>query len=376
MLIEEVELRIINMKLVSPFETSFGRETERKAIIVKMASEGLEGYGECVAMDGPWYSYETVETAWIILQKFMIPMILGKEISLPSELLKLLGKIRGHNMARAALEEAFWDLYAKFLGKPLSKLLGGVKDKIESGVSIGIQENVQQLLRVIDNYLSEGYKRIKLKIKPSWDIKILREVRKHYPDIPLMVDANAAYTINDTPHLKKLDDFNLLMIEQPLSYDDLVDHANLQNTLKTPICLDESIKTLSDARAAIKLGSCKIINIKVGRVGGLLNAKKIHDLCQANDIPVWCGGMLETGIGRAINVAIASLPNFKLPNDISASKRYYEEDIIEPPFELNEDGTINVPKGPGIGVEVVEERIKKRTIKEFTIKRKATQSNC
>jgi len=368
MLIEKVELRIINMKLVSPFETSFGRETERKAIIVKMVSEGLEGYGECVAMDGPWYSYETVETAWIILQKFMIPMILGKEISRPSELLKLLGKIRGHNMARAALEEAFWDLYAKSLGKPLSKLLGGVKDKIESGVSIGIQENVQQLLKVIDNYLSEGYKRIKLKIKPSWDIKVLQEVRKHYPDIPLMVDANAAYTIKDAPRLKKLDEFNLLMIEQPLGYDDLVDHANLQNMLKTPICLDESIKTLSDARAAIKLGSCKIINIKVGRVGGLLNAKKIHDLCQANDVPVWCGGMLETGIGRAINVAIASLPNFKLPNDISASKRYYEEDIVEPPFKLNADGTINVPKKPGIGVEVVEERIKRRTIKEVVHK--------
>ena len=368
MFIEEVELRLINMKLVSPFETSFGRETERKTIIVKMVSDGLKGYGECVAMDGPWYSYETIETAWIILQKYMIPMILGKEINQPSELIKLLGRVRGHNMTRAALEEAFWDLYAKFQGKPLSKLLGGVKDKIESGVSIGIQKNVQQLLKAIDNYLSEGYRRIKLKIKPSWDIEVLREVRKHYPDIPLMVDANAAYTIEDARHLKKLDEFNLLMIEQPLSYDDLVNHAKLQSVLKTPICLDESIKTVSDARAALKLRSCKIINIKVGRVGGLLKAKEIHDLCQENNIPVWCGGMLETGIGRAINVAIASLPNFKLPNDISASQRYYHEDIIDPPFELNPDGTITVPKKPGIGIEVIEERLNKRTIKKITLK--------
>ena len=368
MIIEEIQLRLINMELISLFETSFGREKKRKIIIVKMVSDDLEGYGECVAMEGPWYSYETVETAWSILQKYMIPLVLGKDVKDPSDLLKLLSKVRGHNMARASLEEAFWDLYAKSLGEPLSRVLGGVKNKIPSGVSIGIQKNIQQLLKTIDTYLSEGYQRVKLKIKPSWDIEVIKEVRKHYPDIPLMVDANAAYTISDAHHLKKLDEFNLLMIEQPLGYDDLVDHAKLQSMLKTPICLDESIKTINDARAALKLRSCKIINIKVGRVGGLFYAKKIHDLCQANGVPVWCGGMLETGIGRAINVAIASLPNFKLPNDISASKRYYHEDIVDPPFELNSDGTINVPKNPGIGVKILEERIEKKTVKEATFK--------
>ncbi|MEX2705329.1 MAG: o-succinylbenzoate synthase [Candidatus Freyrarchaeum guaymaensis] len=361
MLIEKIELREIQMEYVAPFETSFGKEYHKRAIIVKVEAQGIEGYGECVAEEGPWYSYETVETAWHVLSQFMIPLVLKKDFESPEELLLSLKRIRGHNMAHAAIEEAFMDAYAKAMKTPLSKLLGGVKNRIESGVSIGIQETVEKLLKNIEKYLEERYRRIKIKIKPQWDLKVVEEVRKAYPEISLMVDANGAYTINDFSHLQKFDDYNLLMIEQPLDYDDLVFHAELQSKMKTPICLDESIPNLSSAQAALRLGSCRIINIKVGRVGGLQRAKKIHDYCQENGVPVWCGGMLETGIGRAINVAIASLPNYKLPNDISASSRYYSEDLVEPPFQLNRDGTMTVPQKPGIGVEVVQERLEKVT---------------
>lgn len=361
MKIEAVELRQIEMELVEPFETSGWRETLRPAIITILHSEGLTGYGECVAGAGPWYSYETVQTAWHILRDFLIPAVLGHTISSPEELQAKFRKVRGHPMAKASLEAAFWDALAQSHKASLSQLLGGTKDRIESGISIGIQKDISQLLEVVERRLSQGYKRIKLKIKPGWDMEILRAVRQRFPKIDLMADANAAYSLSDLAQIQKLDEFGLLMLEQPLDYDDLLDHATLQRALQTPICLDESIKTPDDARKALDIGACRIMNIKPARVGGLLNAKKIHDLCRERGVPVWCGGMLETGIGRAANVALASLPNFTLPNDISASARYWKEDIIDPPFVLERDGTIQVPTGPGLGVTLVPERLERAT---------------
>lgn len=361
MKLEAVELRQITMELVEPFETSGWRETVRPCIIVTIYSEGLTGYGECVAGAGPWYSYETVETAWHILKDFCIPAVLGQDITSAEELQARLKPIRGHPMAKAGLEAAFWDMLAQAKNVSLAQLLGGTKDRIESGISIGIQKDIPTLLEVIGQRREQGYKRIKLKVKPGWDISVLQAVRQHFPDVALMADANAAYTIADLSHLKRFDEFGLLMLEQPLDYDDLIDHSTLQRELQTPICLDESIKTPDDARKALDIGACKIINIKPGRVGGLLNAKRIHDLCFSRGVPVWCGGMLETGIGRAANVALASLPGFVLPNDISASARYWREDIIEPPFVLERDGTIRVPTGPGLGVRVVPERLEQVT---------------
>jgi O-succinylbenzoate synthase len=303
MKIEWIELRQIAMELVEPFETSGWRETVRPCIIIALRSEGLTGYGECVAGAGPWYSYETVETAWHILKDFLIPAVLGKDLSSPEELHAQLRPIRGHPMAKAGLEAAFWDVLAQAKGISLAQLLGGTKERIESGISIGIQKDIPTLLEVIEHRRAQGYKRIKLKVKPGWDLEVLRSVRQRFPDIELMADANAAYRLADREHLRKFDDFGLVMLEQPLDYDDLIDHAALQRELKTPICLDESIKTPDDARKALDIGACRIINIKPGRVGGLLNAKKIHDLCRERGVPVWCGGMLETGIGRAANVA-------------------------------------------------------------------------
>lgn len=368
MKIERITLYLISMRLIRPFETSFGKTFDRPCILVKVKYEDYEGWGEVVAGEGPWYSYETFETAWYILEKFAIPLVLGKEIEKPQEINKLLAPIRGHNMAKAGIEMATWDLYAKLRRRPLYQVLGGVRNKIESGVSIGIQKSINDLLKLIADYLNEGYRRIKIKIKPKWDVNIVKTIRKEYPDIPLQVDANAAYTLNDLPIFKQLDQYNLLMIEQPLSYTDLLDHSILQSQLKTPICLDESIEHLDDLKVAVKLGSCKVVNIKPGRVGGHYNSIRIHNLSQQHDIANWIGGMLETGIGRAHNVALATLPNIKYPNDISASKRYYKEDIIEPPFELNKDGTMNVPQKDGIGVEVLEDRIKKYTVKVKSFK--------
>ena len=361
MKLEAIELRHIEMELVEPFETSGWRETVRPCIIVTIYSDGLAGYGECVAGAGPWYSYETIKTAWHILKDFCIPAVLGEDISSAEELQAKLKPIRGHPMAKAGLEAAFWDVLAQAKNISLAKLLGGTKDRIESGISIGIQQDIPTLLSVIEQRRAQGYKRIKLKVKPGWDIGVLRAVRQRFPDIALMADANAAYTVADLSHLKQFDEFNLVMLEQPLDYDDLIDHSILQRELRTPICLDESIKTPDDARKALDIGACKIINIKPGRVGGLLNAKRIHDLCLSRGVPVWCGGMLETGIGRAANIALASLPGFVLPNDISASARYWREDIIEPPFVLERDGTLRVPPGPGLGVRVVLERLERVT---------------
>lgn len=353
------------MELVSPFTTSMGTEYDEEHIIVRVDSEGLTGWGECVAEGTPFYSYETVTTAWHILLDFLIPSILGKNISSVSEAISSYEKVRGHRMAKAGLEAALWDLFAKSKGISLSKMFGGKKEKIDVGVSIGIQSSVQDLIRKVEAYLVEGYKRIKIKIAPGNDIQFVKAVRKEFPDILLQVDANSAYELKDINLFKQMDDYNLLLIEQPLGYDDIFEHSKLQRELETPICLDESIHSLADTRAAIELDSCRVINIKPGRVGGFSESKLIHDYCASENIPVWCGGMLESGIGRAGNVALASLPNFILPGDISASKRYYKEDIVEPEFVLNKDGTIDVPVKPGIGVEVNMKMLDRVTVKKM-----------
>ncbi len=352
MRIEELDLFHLEMPLINPFTTSFGTEYTRPCIIVRLAGEGAEGWGECVAGAGPWYSYETIGTAWHVLTEFIAPTILGEEVFGAEDLWTLLARIRGHRMAIAGVEQALWDAQARAAGKPLSALLGGTRSETPSGVSLGIQANPEKLVEVARRHVDQGYKRIKLKIAPGKDIPFVAAVREQFPDILLSVDANSAYTLADTEHLRQLDAFNLLMIEQPLDEEDIVDHAALQRRIRTAICLDEAICTPDDARHAVALGSCKIINIKPGRVGGLLRSKQIHDICQAADVPVWCGGMLETNIGRATNVHLASLPNFRLPSDISASARYFHEDIAGPSFVLSPRGTMEVRQQPGIGVEV------------------------
>jgi len=355
MRIDRIELREVRLPLVHPFETSFGRETEQRAVIVRIDSGDLAGWGESAAGIGPWYSYETVETCWHVQRDFLVPLLLGQEVESPRSIHERFAPVRGHNMAKTGLEQAVWDLFGKAAGVPLARLIGGEKDRIESGVSVGIQASLDGLVDRIGGFVDRGYRRIKIKIKPGWDTDAAAAVRERFPDLPLMLDANSAYTLDDVGLLRRLDRFDLMMIEQPLGHDDIVDHAKLQAQIETAVCLDESIVTPEHAGWAIELGSCRIINIKPARVGGLGAAIAIHDLCQAHGLPVWCGGLLETGIGRAHNVAVSSLPNFRLPGDVSESARYYERDLIDPPFELNSDGTITVPTGPGIGVAVDEE---------------------
>lgn len=358
------------MELVEPFETSFGREAVRPAILISVYSNGSVGWGECVAGTGPWYSCETTRTAWHVLRDFLVPSLLGDEpLSHPEDLPGRWARVRGHPMAKAGLEAAVWDLYAQLEEIPLSRALGGTRDRVESGISIGIQPDISTLLERIAAALERGYRRVKLKIKPGWDAPVIEAVREHYGSVPLMVDANAAYTLDDAPLFKRLDAYGLMMIEQPFHHHDLVDHATLQREIATPICLDESVKSPEYARQALQLASCRIINIKPGRVGGLSNAKHIHNLCRERDVPVWCGGMLETGIGRAHNVALASLPGFTLPHDLSASARYYREDLVEPPFLLNPDGTLSVPRGSGIGVRVVGRRLERVTVERAVFPR-------
>ncbi|MEW9668323.1 o-succinylbenzoate synthase [Ammoniphilus sp. 3BR4] len=363
MKIKQVILRHLKMNLLHPFTTSFGTEVDKDFILVEMINEdGTSGWAESVAANDPFYKEETVKTNWHIMEDFLIPILSKEPIDHPDEVSeKLFPHIRGNYMAKAALEGAVWDLYARAKGVSLSRALGGTKEQIEVGVSIGIQESVEKTLKIIEERIAEGYKRIKLKIKPGWDVDMIKQVRKEFPDIPLMADANSAYTLEDAEHLAALDEFNLMMIEQPLAHDDIVDHSELQAKIKTPICLDESIHSAKDLRKAIKLGSCRIINIKIGRVGGLTEAKKIHDLCQANHIPVWCGGMLESGVGRAHNIAITTLPNFILPGDTAASSCYWENDIIHPEVTVD-NGWITVPNHPGIGYEPDRQRIKEYTL--------------
>ncbi|MBB4823677.1 O-succinylbenzoate synthase [Sporosarcina luteola] len=367
--IREITVRRMQMKMKQPFTTSFGTMQDKHFLLIEAKDgSGRSGWGESVAFDAPWYSEETVETNWHIIRDFLVPLLLDAEISHPDEVSGLFSSIRKNNMAKAAVEGAIWDLYAKQHDMPLAKALGGTRHQIEVGISIGIQESLEELTAVVRQYLEEGYKRIKVKIKPGKEIEIVAGLRQAFPDIALMADANSAYTLADTPLLKRLDDFGLMMIEQPLASDDIIDHATLQKELKTPICLDESIHSLEDARKAIELGSTKIINIKIGRVGGLTEAKKIHDYCQGKGVPVWCGGMLEAGVGRAHNIALTSLPNFILPGDTAASSRYWEQDIIRPEVVM-EDGYITVPNGPGIGYEPDFESIEQFMTDMWTFRR-------
>ena len=371
MTIEKIELFLCRLPLVHFFETSFGRTYDRTFVLVRVEGDvggaRHEGWGESVAEANPYYSSETTETVWHIIAGFIAPLVIGRRFEHPREVFPALHRIRGHNMAKAGVEMAIWDLFARAAGQPLSKLLGGTRDRIASGVSIGIQDSLDQLIEKVDRELSAGYQRIKIKIKPGWDIAAVERVRARFGAIGLQVDANAAYTLDDADLLARLDPYDLLLIEQPLDYDDVMDHAELQTRIKTPICLDESIHTVRIARDAIDAKACRIINIKPGRVGGHQASIELHDLCARHGIPVWHGGMLESGIGRAHNIHLASLPNFSLPGDIAASKRYYQPDLIDPPIDIATDGTIEVPTGPGIGVNIVRERIDSATLRHLSL---------
>jgi o-succinylbenzoate synthase len=363
MRVERLELRLLRLPLVHFFETSFGRITDKHFLLVKLEGEGQIGYGECVADSDPYYSSETNETCWHVITEFLAPRMLGVVFEHPRDVFPAFRAVRGHHMAKAAVEMAAWDLYARQAGLPLSGVLGGRRVEIVSGVSIGIQNSFEDLIANVDRELSAGYRRIKIKIKPGWDVEVVERVRARFGDIPLMADANAAYTLADATHLARLDPFNLMMIEQPLDYDDVTDHARLQEQLTTPICLDESIHSVRVAEDAIRIKACRIINIKPGRVGGHRESIRLHDVCQQHGIPVWHGGMLESGLGRAHNIHLSTLANFSLPGDVAASKRYFNPDLIEPPIEVSPRGTIAVPTGPGIGVRPVQDRLDAATIR-------------
>lgn len=363
MFIKEIELRELRMQLLQPFETSFGLTRERRIVLVEVTDGKHTGFGEVTAGEGPFYSHETTETAWHILSDFIIPKALGREAGTAAGFAPLWAPIRGHNMAKAGLESALWDLEARLKGQPLWKLLGGTRDRIECGVSIGIKPTIDDLLDTIDREVKAGYRRIKIKIKPGWDLKVIQEVREAFPKILLMSDANSAYTLADVDLFRKMEKYNVMMFEQPLHYEDMIDHAELQKQIETPICLDESIHSAGDARKAIQIGACRIINIKLGRVGGHSEVRAVHDVCRKNGIPVWCGGMLESGIGRAHNVALSSLPNFTLPGDVSASKRYWAEDIVSPPVEVSPNGEISQRLAPGIGFDVKQDLVERLTIR-------------
>jgi O-succinylbenzoate synthase len=368
LIIQTIELREIRLPLVHFFETSFGRTTERRILLVRILDQnGAEGWGECTAGEGPFYCEEWTESAWHTLKDFLGPMVCGREVRGAADIGPLIRAVRGNRMAKAALETACWDMEAKLAGVPLWKHLGGVRGEIPCGVSIGIQDTPEALFEKIERELSDGYQRIKIKIKPGWDLNIVEGVRARFPDIMLMADANSAYTLEDASLFRALDGFNLMMIEQPLAYDDMFDHAALQRQVSTPICLDESVRTSEDARHAIELGACRIINIKLGRVGGYAEAQRVERVARERKIPVWCGGMLESGIGRAHNIAMATLAGFTLPGDVSASARYWSEDIIEPHVTVTERGTIVAPDAPGIGYQINRTRIDALTLRKEII---------
>ncbi len=367
MIIERVHLYHLRMPLVSPFETSFGRITDRECILIEIRSEGLTGWGECVADRDPGYAYETAGTAWHILTEFLVPAILGQNVADAADFQARVARVRGHPMAKAGVELALWDLLGKREGRSLRELLGGTRDAVEVGVSVGLQASPQALVETVARYLDQGYGRIKIKIKPGRDVADAEAVRSAFPRLRLQVDANSAYTLETALALRPLDDLGLLLIEQPLAEDDIWDHSKLQAQFRTPICLDESILSARHARQALEMGACRVINIKAGRVGGLSQAVAIHDLCRAAGVPVWCGGMLETGVGRAGNLALASLPGFTLPGDISATDRYYRQDIIQERFTLNPDSTITVPSGPGLGITVDDAAVDHFSIARLTL---------
>ncbi len=367
--IATIELCEINLPLVHFFETSFGRTYERRIILVRVEDlGGAEGWGEITCGETPGYSDEWTDSAWATAEKILAPMVVGREVESAADVWSLMSWVRGHRMAKSGIETACWDLEAKKLGVPLWKHLGGVNKEIECGVSIGIQDSVEQLLDKIRVEVEAGYKRIKIKISPTWDYEVIKAVRKEFGDILLMGDANSAYTLDDIEKLKSLDEFNLMMLEQPLAHDDIVDHAKLQREIKTPICLDEPIKSPDDARKAIELKSGKIINLKNGRVGGHTQSKLVEAIARENNIPVWCGGMLESGIGRGHNIAISTLAGYTMPGDVSASKRYWHKDIIEPEVEVSSSGTIRAPDAPGIGFEVQRNRIERAALRRIEIK--------
>ena len=365
MLIEHITLHHLRMPLVAPFETSFGRIYDRECILIELRSEGLTGWGECVADRDPGYAYETAGTAWHILTEFLVPAILGGDVAGPADFQARAGQVRGHPMAKAGIELALWDLLGKRTNKSLRDLLGGQRTAVAVGVSVGLQKSPEALVETVGRYLTQGYGRIKIKIKPGRDVADAEAVRRAFPAIRLQVDANSAYTLETAPALRPLDDLDLLLIEQPLDEDDIWDHHYLQAEFRTPICLDESILSARHARQALEMAACRVINIKAGRVGGLSEAVAIHDLCRQRGVPVWCGGMLETGVGRAGNLALASLPGFVLPGDISASDRYYAQDITHQRFTLNPDSTITVPTGPGLGVTVDEDAVVQFCVKRW-----------
>ena len=369
LIIQSIELREIHLPLIHFFETSFGRTTERRIVLARVTdTNGVEGWGECTAGEGPFYSDEWTDTAWATLHEFLGPMVLGKQIESAAHAFSLMKLVRGHRMAKAALETACWDIEARNAGVPLWKHLGGTRREIACGVSIGIQESPGILLEKIRQEVDAGYQRIKIKIKPGWDLEIVERVRQEFPGIRLMGDANSAYKLSDVPLFQQLDRFNLMMLEQPLAHDDIFDHSVLQRQIQTPVCLDESIRSAEDATHAISLESCKIINVKLGRIGGHAEAKRMEQVARDNEIPIWCGGMLESGIGRAHNIAMSTLAGFTLPGDVSASARYWEEDIIEPPVRVSGRGTITAPDSPGIGFTVNLPRIEALTVRKETIK--------
>lgn len=366
--IKSIELTEINLPLVHFFETSFGRTYERRIILVRVEdASGDEGWGEVTCGEAPGYSDEWTDSAWVTAERILAPLVVGREYESAADIWGFMKWARGHRMAKAGIETACWDLEAKKSGVPLWRHLGGVREVIECGVSIGIQDSIEELVEKIGIELDAGYKRIKIKISPRWDYDVIKAVRREFGDIPLMGDANSAYTLDDIDKLKSLDEFDLMMLEQPLPHDDIVDHAKLQAQIKTPVCLDEPIKSPDDARKAIALKSGKIINLKNGRVGGHTQSKLVEKICRENDIPIWCGGMLESGIGRAHNIAVSTLAGYTMPGDVSASKRYWHEDIIEPAVEVSPQGTITAPEKPGIGFSIRRGRIEKLTVRKSKI---------
>jgi len=364
MRIEAIALREIHMQLKSPFETSFGTLQNRRILLVEAVADGATGWGEVAAGETPAYNSETTDTAWHVISDFIAPLLRGKTLRSAADFTELMSHIRGHEMAKSGVENALWDAEARLAGVPLSRLLGGAMQEIACGVSLGIRENPESLVAKVEEELRSGYQRIKLKIKPGKDYDFVAAVRRQFPNILLSVDANSAYRLQDADHLRKLDEFNLLMIEQPLNWDDIYAHAMLQPLIKSPICLDECIHNTRHALTAIELKACRIINIKGGRVGGHTEARSMQNACKERGVPVWCGGMLESGIGRAHNIAMSTLPGFTLPGDVSASQRYWNEDVIEPPVEVTANGTIRVPQAPGIGYSVRRDRVQKLTVRQ------------
>jgi O-succinylbenzoate synthase len=375
MKIEAITLREIHMPLVHFFETSFGRTYGRSILLITIHCDGVDGWGECVAGENPFYSSEWTDSSWATITRYLAPPLLGRELESARDCAPLFSRVRGHRMAKAALENALWDAEAKQKRVPLWKLLGGTRSEVQCGVSIGIQDSVEQLLAKIELELAAGYRRIKVKVKPGWDLNVLEKIRSRWADITLSCDANSAYTLDEVEHLRAFDQFNLLMIEQPLWDEDIFYHARLQRELRTAICLDESIVNARAAAVAVETGACRIVNIKVGRVGGFTEALKIHDICREQKIPVWCGGMLESGIGRAHNIALSTLPNFSLPGDVSASKRYWKEDIIDPEVQVSGRGMISISHDPGTGYRIKEQLIEKLTVRKETLRAGAQESN-